>query len=604
MNSRRDGHFTRMASYRNPSGAKHLSAALLSVMPVSRKRSRIFPVTALLLAGVLLGLTIRSVRIGEDTVAQLRKLEDAFLLINKQYVEPVDAASLAEKAIKSMLDELDPHSVYVSAEDAQAMQERFQGSFGGIGIWFEIARNDEDLSDDTVRVMSVIGDGPSERAGLMAGDRIIGIDDSTAVGLSQDEVTSRLKGEIGTQVEVTIQRHGTRAPLEFTLTRDAIPLYTVDASYMVDTATGYIRLSRFSQETYNEFVEHVRALKDQGMERLVLDLRSNTGGYMGEAIKIVDEIVPGRKTVVYTRGRRPETTSTYRTRRTGILEKEPVIVLVNAYSASASEIVAGALQDHDRALIVGQRTFGKGLVQHQFALPDQSILQMTVARYYTPSGRLIQTPYKDGDQEDYYEEKFASLEDATYRPGEYSDNIPDSLRFKTARGRDVFGGGGILPDYIVKPDTTPALRAVLGYGLERSFARKWFRDDERRLRERWRDREEEFASTFDISDELWASFVEYSTDTDADDPLAEASEEADSTQVVTADALHTYRETLEVYLRGRIAQEIFGHKAWYGIYKEIDPELNAALGLWGLAEGLAAWQELPRQETDRPANRQ
>ena len=574
-----------------------------NTMPAFPKRFWIIPATLLLLAGVLLGVTIRSSLLGEDTLTQLRKLEDAFLLINKQYVESVDPAELAEEAIRSMLDDLDPHSVYVSAEDARSMQERFQGSFGGIGIWFEIPRNDEDLRDDTVRVMSVIGDGPSERAGLMAGDRIIRIDDSTAVGLSEDEVTSRLKGEIGTQVDVAVHRAGAGAPLEFTLTRAAIPLYTVDASYMVDDETGYIRLSRFSQETYNEFIEHARALKEEGMKRLVLDLRSNTGGYMSEAIEIVDEMVPGRKTVVYTRGRRPETTSTYRTRRTGILEKEPVIVLVNAYSASASEIVAGALQDHDRALIVGQRTFGKGLVQHQFALPDQSILQMTVARYYTPSGRLIQTPYEDGDQEDYYEEKFASLEDATYRPGEYSDNIPDSLRYKTAHGRDVFGGGGILPDYIVKPDTLSPVRSVLGRGLDRGFARKWFREDERRLRDLWRDREEEFASAFHVSDALWASFVEYATDDEPDDSLSEVSAEADSARTVMANALQEHREILEVHLRGRIAQEFFGHRAWYGVYQEIDPELNAALGLWGLAENLAAWQEAPPQEPDPPASR-
>ncbi len=574
-----------------------------NTMPASPKRFWIIPATLLLLAGVLLGVTIRSSLLGEDTLTQLRKLEDAFLLINKQYVESVDPAELAEEAIRSMLDDLDPHSVYVSAEDARSMQERFQGSFGGIGIWFEIPRNDEDLRDDTVRVMSVIGDGPSERAGLMAGDRIIRIDDSTAVGLSEDEVTSRLKGEIGTQVDVAVHRAGAGAPLEFTLTRAAIPLYTVDASYMVDDETGYIRLSRFSQETYNEFIEHARALKEEGMKRLVLDLRSNTGGYMSEAIEIVDEMVPGRKTVVYTRGRRPETTSTYRTRRTGILEKEPVIVLVNAYSASASEIVAGALQDHDRALIVGQRTFGKGLVQHQFALPDQSILQMTVARYYTPSGRLIQTPYEDGDQEDYYEEKFASLEDATYRPGEYSDNIPDSLRYKTAHGRDVFGGGGILPDYIVKPDTLSPVRSVLGRGLDRGFARKWFREDERRLRDLWRDREEEFASAFHVSDALWASFVEYATDDEPDDSLSEVSAEADSARTAMANALQEHRELLEVHLRGRIAQEFFGHRAWYGVYQEIDPELNAALGLWGLAENLAAWQEAPPQDPDPPASR-
>ena len=572
-------------------------------MPASRKRFWIFSAALLLLAGALTGFALRSAFLGEDTLTQLRKLEDAFLLINKQYVEPVDPATLAEEAIRSMLDDLDPHSVYVSAEDARDMQERFQGSFGGVGIWFEIPRNDDDLSDDTVRVMSVIGDGPSERAGLMAGDRIIRIDDSTAVGLSEDEVTSKLKGEIGTRVRVAVHRPGTRAPFEFTLTRDVIPLYTVDASYMVDDATGYIRLSRFSQETYNEFIEHARALKAEGMERLVLDLRSNTGGYMSEAIEIVDEMVPGRKTVVYTRGRRPETTSTYRTRRTGILEKEPVIVLVNAYSASASEIVAGALQDHDRALIVGQRTFGKGLVQHQFALPDESILQMTVARYYTPSGRLIQTPYEDGDQEDYYEDKFASLEEATYRPVEYSDSIPDSLRYKTAHGRDVFGGGGILPDYIVRPDTTPPLRAVLGRGLERGFARKWFREDERRLRDLWRDRREEFPAAFRISDDLWASFVEYVADAEPDDSLSEVSGEAGAARTIAADSLNAHRETLEVHLRGRIAQELFGHRAWYGVYKEIDPELNAALDLWGLAENLAAWQEAPPQEPDRASRR-
>ncbi|MEX0599513.1 MAG: S41 family peptidase, partial [Rhodothermales bacterium] len=302
-------------------------------MSTSIKRRFILPGIALLLVGALLGVKLESSFTSDDTFTHLRKLEDAFMIINQRYVEDVDPKMMAEKAITSMLKELDPHSSYISEEDAREVQQSYQGSFGGIGIWFEIPRNDDDYSDDTIRVVSTISDGPSERAGLRAGDRIVQIDDSTAVGLSQNDVTSKLKGEIGTDVRVTIMRRGVNDPLEFDLTRDEIPLYTVDASYLMDDGTGYIRISRFSMQTYDEFMEHVTELQSRGMERLVLDLRSNPGGIMEAAVNMVDEIVPGEEMIVYTKGREANLTTQYKTRREGVLEEQPIIVLVNEYSA-------------------------------------------------------------------------------------------------------------------------------------------------------------------------------------------------------------------------------------------------------------------------------
>lgn len=547
----------------------------------------ILPGVVLLILGAILGMTLES-SLKDDTLSNLRKLEDAFVIINKRYVEDVDSGAMTEKAIQAMLKNLDPHSTYISAADAKEVQESYQGSFGGIGIWFEIPRNDDDHSDDTVRVVSTISDGPSEKAGLMAGDRIVQIDDSSAVGLSTMDVTKRLKGAIGTKVNVDVKRRGVRQPLDYTLTRDRIPLFTVDASYMADPETGYIRISRFSMETYDEFMKHVGELEKEGMDRLILDLRSNPGGIMEAAIQIVDEIVPGDNMVVYTKGRNTDATSTYRTRRRGALEDKPIIVLVNEYSASASEIVAGALQDHDRALIVGQRTFGKGLVQNQFPLPDGSFLQMTVARYYTPAGRLIQTAYEDGDQQNYYENKFANYDEATFNPSKYIESIPDSLRYKTTHGRDVFGGGGILPDYIVKPDTTPVLRTVRGNGLDARFVRQWFIEHEGELRDAWGDEQDAFAADFKIAPEVWDEFWAYSAENGVKTTRI-ASEVNHSEGVFAQEAVDEHRTELETYLRARLAQELFGNRAWYTIIKEIDPEIRESMKLWDRANTLAAY---------------
>lgn len=554
----------------------------------SRAKWYIIPGIALLLLGTVLGMKLEASLLDDDTFTNLRKLEDAFVIINQRYVEEVDAGRMAESAIQSMLKNLDPHSTYVSADEAEEVQQSYQGSFGGIGIWFEIPRNDDDHTDDTVRVVSIISDGPSEKVGLMPGDRIITIDDSSAVGLTQNEVTSKLKGEIGTRVDVEVKRRGVSQPIEFTLTRDEIPLFTVDTSYMIDEETGYLRISRFSMQTYDEFMEHVRELQAKGMKQLVMDLRSNPGGIMESAVQIVDEIVPGDEMIVYTRGRLDEATSAYRTRRKGILEDTPMIVLVNEFSASASEIVSGALQDHDRALIVGQRTFGKGLVQNQFPLPDGSFLQMTVARYYTPSGRLIQTPYENGDQKDYYESKFSSLGDATFNLSEYLDSIPDSLRFTTEHGREVFGGGGILPDYIVQPDTTPVLGAVLRGGVDARFTRQWFIENEGRLRDTWGDRQDDFNNEYEISEEVWNAFWEFAAENEVT-LTTEASEADPDENVFTRAEADAQRDRLSVYLKARIAQELYGNKAWYPIYRHVDSELQSAMELWDMAHNLAVF---------------
>lgn len=549
---------------------------------IMRSRSLfVLPAIAVLLVGALLGMKLESSLSGADTFDQLRKLKDAFVIINQQYVDDVSSDELAEDAIKGMLEALDPHSSYISREELADLQESYQGSFGGVGIWFEVLR-------DTARVISTIGDGPSEKAGVLAGDRIVAINDSSAVGLNSDEIRERLKGTIGSEVQMTVQRAATGRQLTLDITRDEIPLYTVDASFMVDDQTGYVRINRFAMTTYDEFAEAITDLQSQGMHRLVLDLRSNPGGIMETAVRMVDEMLGGDEMIVFTKGRDPAAAAAFRSRRGGAFANEPVIVLVNEFSASASEIVAGALQDHDRALVVGQRTFGKGLVQNQFPLPDGSMLQMTVARYYTPSGRLIQTPYEAGDQEEYLAEKFGDYNASTFDPAAYAESVPDSLKFETANGRLVFGGGGVLPDYVVPRDSAAVLRVVTGNGLDAVFSREWFADHEGALRERWTDRREQFIDDFTVSNEMWSEFLAFTEEsgiTITDDDSAVSVEDG----IISRSQIAEYRPQLETYLRGRVAQELYGNRAWFDIYKSIDPELNAALGLWDRAEMLAAY---------------
>lgn len=542
----------------------------------------VLPALLMLVVGTALGMKLDTYLSEPDTLDQLKKLESAFVLVNRRYVEDVNPGKAAEDAIEGMLDGLDPHSTYISAEDIKKVKQSYKGSFGGIGIYFEVLR-------DTARVISPIADGPSEQAGIMAGDRIVQISDSTAVGLSSEGIQDRLKGPMGTTVKMTVKRPGIRKRYHFTIERDEIPLRSVDSAFMVDDETGYVEISRFAMTTYDEFVDAVTKLKGQGMQRLVLDLRSNPGGVLKSAVRIADEMLSEGRVIVKTKGRREGSDQEFDATAGGSLEQQPVIVLVNPYSASASEIVAGALQDHDRALIVGQRTFGKGLVQKQFPLPDESVLQMTIARYYTPAGRLIQTPYKDGDMENYYAKKFgSSLENATYDVSEYAESIPDSLVYQTDHGRQVFGGGGILPDMVVPPDTNSVVHYVQQSGLHSLFVNQWFAEHEKALRGQWADRSDAFAQDYTVDAQTVDAFWQYAKDeglTLTDDPA----------DVKPRKGIFLYAEaqseeaTIRTYLKTLIASKLYGSRAARPIFLGADPVFGSALEHWKQARDLAGF---------------
>lgn len=529
----------------------------------------------------MLGLNLEAVLSSDnDTYEQLQKLENAFIIIQRQYVDEADAKELVESAVLGMLEELDPHSLYISSEEIDELQETYKGSFGGIGVLFEVI-------EDTIRVVSTVPQGPSEEVGLVAGDRIIAINDSSAIGFTSRDVQKNLKGKIGTKVDVTIHRPRVKDPLKFTIERGQIPHYTIDASYMIDDVTGYVRIDRFAMTTYTEFKEHTDALRAQGMERLIIDLRYNGGGIMESAEKIADELIEGNKTLVYTKGRNAQYDKVVRSTNGGTLEDMPTIVLVNEYSASASEIVAGALQDHDRALIVGRRTFGKGLVQSQFQLPDRSVLQMTISRYYTPSGRLIQTPYEDGNIEDYYSKKALS-HDKTFSTDEYDENVPDSLKFYTSKNRVVYGGGGILPDYILPLDTlsSPVAGAVIGGSVDQFFAREWFESHEQQYRDEWGERRDEYIKSYTVETELWDAFWAFAKDKGIEITSDASQANAEEDIFSTAD-VESQRKTFETRLKALIARQLYGRGVWHPIVNSIDPEVSAAVELWTQAEDLA-----------------
>ena len=549
------------------------------------KKSHVLLSVFILSIGLVLGMNLEAVlSTNNDTYEQLQKLENAFIIIQRQYVDDADPKKLVERAVNGMLEELDPHSVYISPEEIEDIQESYKGSFGGIGVLFEVI-------EDTIRVVQTISEGPSMNVGILAGDRIIAINDSSSIGYNSTQVQENLKGKPGTKVRVTVKRPKVSDPLGFTITRDKIPLFTIDASYMVDDITGYVRIDRFAMTTYREFKEHTDYLRSQGMERLIIDLRFNGGGIMEAAEKIADELIKGNKTIVYTKGRNHQFDKIVRSTDGGTLEEYPVIVLVNEFSASASEIVAGALQDHDRALIAGRRTFGKGLVQSQFQLPDKSVLQMTISRYYTPSGRLIQTPYEGGDLEEYYTHK--SLKETTsFSKSKYVDSIPDSLRFYTANKREVYGGGGILPDYIIPVDTlsSEVASAVLGSSLDQQFAREWFETHEQQFRDKWSDRKDDFVKTFEIDAETWDAFWAFNeergiTVTSVDSEVDPASE------VYALSDVESQRETFEVRLKALIARQLYGRGVWQPIVNSIDKEINEAMKLWVQAEELSVYNQ-------------
>ncbi|MBR1498756.1 MAG: S41 family peptidase [Bacteroidaceae bacterium] len=376
-------------------------------------------------------------------------------LIDNNYVDTVDMNTLVEDAMPQILSELDPHSKYFGPKDAEEASEDLKGSFSGIGVQFRMER-------DTVNVMSVIHGGPAEKVGILAGDRIVTADTTSLVGMEDTNVMKHLKGAKGSTVKLGIKRHGTPDLQYFTVVRGDIPVISVDAYYMMDEKTGYLHVKNFGEQTYAEMLVALANLNMEGMKGLIVDLRGNGGGYMLTAIQMVNEFLPGGKLIVYTEGRKSPREE-FESDGRGTFQKLPLVVLVDEFSASASEIFAGAIQDNDRGTIVGRRTFGKGLVQQPMSFRDGSVVRLTVARYYTPSGRCIQKPYEKGHGEEYENDLLAR-----YERGEYfsQDSIPqEGEQYETSLGRIVYGGGGITPDIFVPEDTT----AITSYYREAVF---------------------------------------------------------------------------------------------------------------------------------------
>lgn len=400
------------------------------------------------------------------------KTGQTLALINYFYVDTANLDFIADKGIEAMLKELDPHSIFINKDEVKKMNEPLEGNFDGIGVSFQ-------FMNDSIHVVEVISGGPAEKVGMLAGDIIIKVDDDIATGdtIKNDWVFKHLRGEKGTKVKVTVKRANRKEPIIFTITRDKIPLHSIDTWFMVDEQIGYVRLSRFAQTSTDEFIQAVKELQKEGMKDLIFDLRSNGGGYLNIAFEIGDHFLSGNKMIVYTEGvKSPK--QTYDATRKGLFEEGRLIILVDEYSASASEIVSGAVQDWDRGIILGRRTFGKGLVQRPFTLEDKSQIRLTTSRYYTPSGRCIQKPYDEGVEA--YKNDYAQR----YKHGEMTNadsiHFADSLKYKTNKGRTVYGGGGIMPDIFIPMDTSRASDYLINLrskSLFNNFALNWVEEN-------------------------------------------------------------------------------------------------------------------------------
>ena len=435
------------------------------------------------------------------------KLAQVMEKVSTFYVDSIDESDVAERTIVRMLHELDPHSSYLSKEDLEELNEQLEGEFEGIGISFNVL-------EDTIYIIRAISGGPSEKVGIMAGDRIVKVEGKSVagIGISTRDVQGLLKGEKGSTVEVSVKRRNSKELLDFSITRDKIPVNSLDAAYMVNSKIGYVKLSRFSHTTIDEFELAMKSLKEQGMEDLILDLSGNGGGWLPVAVELADHFLSGNKEIVRTEGSKvPD--RRYQARRFGLFEKGNLVVMIDGNSASASEIVSGAIQDWDRGVIVGRRSFGKGLVQQPFMLNDGSLIRLTVARYYTPTGRLIQKSYENG-----YEEYALDLINR-YNNGELSstDSIvfPESQRYTTLTlNRTVYGGGGIMPDYFVPLDTTAYseyYRDLIGKGIINRFVLQYVDDHRKQLKTEYHDFDT-FNSSFEPSKSTLDKLVSFASD--------------------------------------------------------------------------------------------
>ncbi len=453
-----------------------------------------------MVAGMYLGYFMRDNMPGKGFfyTEKRRPMQEIMDLIQNKYVDEIKPETLADTAIQAMLTKLDPHSVFIPAESLQGINEDLAGKFYGIGVEFNIL-------EDTINVTNVLKDGPSFKAGLQTGDKFIKVEDSIVAGkkINGDKVRQLLRGDRGTTVNITFLRGA--AQKKATILRDAIPLSSLDASYIIGNGVGYIKLNKFSQQTYREFMDALLQLKKQGLQKLILDLRGNGGGVLDEAVEIADEFLPGDKLITYTEGKHVPKKE-YRCRREGQFETGAIVVLTDEGTASASEILIGALQDWDRATIVGRRSFGKGLVQEQFELSDNSALRLTIARYYTPVGRSIQRPYTNGGKA-YYEEISNRFKDGETQNADSAKKDTTKI-YKTKNGKIVYGGGGITPDYFVALDTNGFnLHAARLYakGIVGTFAYKFYLQNTAQLKNY--KSPNEFIKNFLFTDDNWKQFV-------------------------------------------------------------------------------------------------
>ncbi len=511
-------------------------------------------IAAAVVVGIIIGSRFQS---GKPVADNDRKLNAILNLIAQDYVDTTNLKDLIEMSIPEILSNLDPHTTYFSAEDLQAATDELNGSFSGIGISFM-------LMNDTIDVIEVIPGGPSEKVGIMTGDRIVSINDSTVAGkkITNGDVMKRLRGAKGSKVKLGILRQNSSKVLTFTITRGDIPVNTVDTYYMIDKNTGYVKVNQFGRHTYDEFITAMSSLKDEGAKRYMIDLRNNGGGFMEMAVLMVNEFLPADQPIVYTKGRYKRDDSEVWSDGNGSFQDAEVVVLIDEYSASASEIFAGALQDNDRGLIVGNRSFGKGLVQKEFILPDSSAIRLTTARYYTPSGRCIQKDYKKGGLLDYEKEVYDR-----YLNGEMysrdSMKVDKSQTFTTLHGRTVYGGGGIVPDIFVSRDTSGITNyyiEVMNAGLPQRYAFAYCNSNRASLNKM--SDYNQFLRTAPSDDALLKDFADY------------ASRNGVAPRWYY---INLSRDMLVTVIKALIARNAFGNQAYYPIVNRNDKTVQAAL---------------------------
>jgi carboxyl-terminal processing protease len=536
------------------------------------------PVILFLLSLLLGGVFLRDVVASgsKGIYADLKLFNDVLNVISEYYVEPIDSDSLIQGAITGMLRQLDPHSNYIDPERFQQMEERNRGSYQGIGIHFAIR-------DGNLTVISPIEGGPSDRLGIRAGDIITHIEGKSAHGIKETEVFEQLRGPKDTHVNVTVRRAGRAEPLEFEIIRDQIPIESVPYAFMIEPGVGYIRMRNFSARTSNELEEALRELEDEGMEQLILDLRGNSGGYLNAAVEVSDKFVSGGKKIVYTKGRIRGSSDEYYATERATHPNFPLVILMNAGSASASEIVSGAVQDWDRGLVVGQTSFGKGLVQRQYRLDNGGALLLTVARYYTPSGRLIQRPYRADEREEYYREimeRSTTEDESADAADSAAAGIP--TYHTLLRARPVTGGGGITPDVVIDEVYRPSQ-----LNTDLAYQRKYF----------------DYANQYlsDHASDVPEAFAAFLTDFEVTPPMLD-----DFRALLEADSFAFEPETLDVHIdevgrgiRAEIARYLWSDNERAQLLVSVDPVIRRAIAL--MPEAKAMLVEALRIEQEHTA---